>query len=160
MLIRSWLGHQGENEKESNLKRKYPRVFRGTVENISKLTTNTQTVFCKPQYKLSVVIPAYNEEKRLEFMINDAFKSLVQKIESDPKFNCEIILVDDGSKDETIKEYRRIISTFLKISKIDFKLLKLGTNSGKGKAVSEVLGIQSFYTCIIVSLLGYIGQFG
>lgn len=108
------------------------------------MITHPQTVFCKPQYKLSVVIPAYNEEKRLEFMLNDAFKSLVRKTKSDPTYNCEIILVDDGSKDETIKEYRRIISLFPKNSRIDFKLLKLGINSGKGKAVSEVFDIKSF----------------
>lgn len=108
------------------------------------MITHPQTVFCKPQYKLSVVIPAYNEEQRLEFMLNDAFKSLVRKIKSDPIYNCEIILVDDGSKDETIKEYRRIISFFPKNSRIDFKLLKLEINSGKGKAVSEVFDKKSF----------------
>lgn len=159
MLIRSWIGNKRKDGKEANLKRKYPRVFRGTVENISKLKTNTQTVFCKPHYKLSVVIPAYNEEKRLEFMLNDAFKSLIRKIKSDRAYNCEIILVDDGSKDETIKEYRRIISLFPNNSRIDFKLLKLGSNSGKGKAVSEVFEKKSFLY-IIVTLLGHIGQFG
>ena len=123
---------------EANSKRKYPRIFRGTVENISKLKTKSQTIFDKPQYKLSVVIPAYNEEKRLNFMLNDTLKSLFLKIKSDPDYTCEIILVDDGSKDETIKEYRRIISEFPKNPKIDLKLLKLGANSGKGKAVSEV----------------------
>ena len=142
LLIRSWIGNKGEKEKEANLKRKYPRIFRGTVENISRFNTKPQTIFDKPQYKLSVVIPAYNEEKRLEFMLNDAFKSLLRKVKSDPACTCEIILVDDGSKDETIKEYRRIVSEFLTNPKIDFKLLKLGINSGKGKAVSEVKDIK------------------
>lgn len=124
--------------KEANLKRKYPRVFRGTVENISRLSIKSQTIFDTPQYKLTVVIPAYNEEKRLEFMLNDAYKSLAHKVKSDSTYTCEVILVDDGSKDGTIKEYRRIVSEFPQNNNIDFKLLKLGLNSGKGKAVSEV----------------------
>ena len=138
MLIRSWFANNSGKGKESNLKRKYPRVFRGTVENISRLSTKSQTIFDTPQYKLTVVIPAYNEEKRLEFMLNDAYEPLAHKVKLDPTYSCEVILVDDGSKDGTIKEYRRIVSGFPQNASIDFKLVKLGLNSGKGKAVSEV----------------------
>ena len=71
-------------------------------------------------------------------MLNDAFKYIFCKAKSDLAYSCEIILVDDGSKDGTISEYRRLVSAFPSNPNIDFKLLKLGLNSGKGKAVSEV----------------------
>ena len=97
-----------------------------------------QSIFDKAKYKLSLVIPAFNEEKRLEHMLKDTWKVLKNKASSDFKFNCEVILVDDGSKDGTIYEYRRIVSQLKNNSQIVFKLIKLGLNSGKGRAVSEV----------------------
>lgn len=71
-------------------------------------------------------------------MLSDVFTVLRVKTERDFKYSAEILLVDDGSKDQTVKEYKRLVSTFEKDSRITFKLIKLRTNSGKGKAVSEV----------------------
>lgn len=45
--------------------------------------------------KLSIIIPSYNAEKTLEMCINS-----IQKTNYD---NLEIIIVNDGSKDETEK---------------------------------------------------------
>lgn len=132
---------KNEGKKSLNSIKQYPRIFRGKVETLSKLNTNNrklQSVFDDSEFKLSVVIPAYNEEKRLEFMLKDTLKVLKTKVSSDPEFNCEILLVDDGSKDGTIDEYRRIVSKTNTNTRIVFKLLKLEANSGKGKAVSEV----------------------
>lgn len=125
--------------KDFNFKQKYPRNYRGIVENISKSSKNTQSIFDSPHYKLTVVIPAYNEENRLEFMLKDTFKSLLIYSKSSPLFNCEVILADDGSKDGTASKYGQVVSTFPNNPKIDFKMIKLGKNSGKGKAVSEVI---------------------
>lgn len=89
------------------------------------------------------MIPAYNEEKRLDFMLKEVMIVLELKIKADQKYNCEIILVDDGSKDGTVLEYRRIVTTFKQNPRIHFKLLKLSKNSGKGRAVCEVILILS-----------------
>lgn len=130
-----------ENGKRSIPKHFYPRKFKGVVECISKSSGNNrrfQSLSDESEYRLSVIIPAYNEEQRLKNMLEDTLKVLKSKVNSDREFNCEIILVDDGSKDGTVDEYKRIVSTFGNIEKIEFKLLKLKINSGKGRAVSEV----------------------
>lgn len=71
-------------------------------------------------------------------MLNDVLMVLKSKISSDQGYNCEVILVDDGSKDKTIEEYKKLVSSFGQIQRIDFKLIKMEKNSGKGSAVSEV----------------------
>lgn len=52
----------------------------------------------KGQQSLSIVIPAYNEEESLEFVLKDTLKDL-------PKYfrDFEIIVVDDGSTDRTLE---------------------------------------------------------
>lgn len=47
---------------------------------------------------LSVVIPAYNEEESIEYVLTDTIKDLPKTIE-----NYEIIVVDDGSIDRTLQ---------------------------------------------------------
>jgi len=51
--------------------------------------------------KLSVVIPAYNEEKNISFLISELVKTLSQT-----KYDFELILVDDGSRDNTLNEIK------------------------------------------------------
>lgn len=70
---------------------------------------------------LSIVIPAYNEEDLIEDTLVKVKKEL-QKL----KIKWEIIVVDDGSHDETSKIVK-------KISKV--KLIKLKHNQGKGAAL-------------------------
>ena len=95
-----------------------------------------------PEYKLSLIIPAYNEEKRLKNMLGNVLEVLKSKISSERKYNCEVILVDDGSMDKTVEVYKKVVSAFGSSKRIDFKLLKLAKNSGKGFAVSEVYTYQ------------------
>lgn len=47
---------------------------------------------------LSVVIPAYNEEESIEYVLTDTIKDLPKTVE-----NYEIIVVDDGSIDRTLQ---------------------------------------------------------
>ena len=75
---------------------------------------------------LTIVIPAYNEESRIEKTIDTLLnKSQELKIK-------EILIVDDGSIDKTSK----IVSTKLhSVTKI--RLIRLDTNQGKGRALRE-----------------------
>ena len=75
---------------------------------------------------LSIVIPAYNEEKRIEKTIDTL---LNEKNELKIK---EILIVDDGSIDKTSK----IVLTKSHSSNI-IKLIQLETNQGKGGALRE-----------------------
>lgn len=75
--------------------------------------------------KLSVVIPAYNEERRIAKTLS-AISSYLEKQD----FSWEIIVVDDGSKDTTVQ-----IVNDLHLPSL--RLIKLGQNQGKGAAVKK-----------------------
>lgn len=71
--------------------------------------------------KISIIIPVYNENKTIS--------ELLEKVEAQVQINKQIIIVDDGSKDESIKE----------IEKFPFKsdkiIIKREKNYGKGAAI-------------------------
>lgn len=76
---------------------------------------------------LTIVVPAYNEEERLPKMLEECTTYLEK---SGQKY--EIIIVDDGSKDQTSKislQWSR------KLGSEKLRLLKLEKNLGKGGAV-------------------------
>lgn len=72
--------------------------------------------------KISIIIPIYNEEETIPFLRNRIIKT-IEKIEN-YKFN--IILVNDGSKDNSLKEIK-------KTRRIDnrFEYISLSRNYGK-----------------------------
>ena len=76
---------------------------------------------------LSVVIPVFNEEKRLPENLDKIIDFLKSK-----KINSEIILVDDGSSDKTWK----VLESY-KAKHGNIKLLKHQKNLGKGAAVKS-----------------------
>jgi dolichyl-phosphate beta-glucosyltransferase len=78
-----------------------------------------------PIHMLSVVIPCYNSSSFIDVTVESLLTFLVELV---PSF--EIVLVDDGSTDETPK---LITAWSLKDSRI--KALNLPENSGKGAAV-------------------------
>ncbi len=83
--------------------------------------------------KLSVIIPSYNEEKTIEKVISE-----VNNFETFPK---EIIVVDDGSTDNTRKILKNIKHEAVKIFHHD-------RNYGKGKAIQT--GIKESNGDIII----------
>jgi len=91
-----------------------------------------------PGCDLSVIIPAYEEEKRLPVMLDECTEFLEQKIKENPKFTYEIIVVSDGSKDKTVQTAMKYCKKF---STEKFRVLELIENRGKGGAVR--LGMQS-----------------
>lgn len=89
--------------------------------------------------ELSIIIPLYNEEKR--------FPKSFKKIETyflKQKIKCEIVLVDDGSDDKTLK----VIRSFK--SRIPLKIVESPQNQGKGGAlklgVAASIGKNVFFT--------------
>lgn len=76
---------------------------------------------------LSVVIPAYNEEKHISDTIISVNKYLSQQ-----NYPFEIIVVSDGSKDRTQKIVRELVSTIYNLKFIDNE-----KNQGKGAAVRQ-----------------------
>ncbi len=76
---------------------------------------------------LSVIIPAYNEEKRLGPTLLDVDKYLSEK-----KFKSEIIVVNDGSTDKTVE----IVKHFSQLIP-NLKLIDNYQNQGKGAVVRQ-----------------------
>jgi len=91
--------------------------------------------YCKNEndmVDLSIIVPAYNEEKRLQLMVPDTIKYLQDKKKADPKFTYEIIIVSDGSKDKT---YEKALE-FCELEKPGVvRVLNLVKNRGKGGAI-------------------------
>lgn len=82
--------------------------------------------------KLSVVVPAYNEEERLPVMLDETLEYLQQRQKKDPSFSYEIIVVDDGSKDATTKVALKYVENH---GADKIRVLTLAKNRGKGGAV-------------------------
>jgi len=76
---------------------------------------------------LSIIIPAYNEEKRLPYTLIDINKYL--SLES---YAYEILVVNDGSTDNTVEEVKKLYSIVGNLRIIDNKV-----NRGKGTAVKQ-----------------------
>ena len=76
-------------------------------------------------YNLSVVIPAYNEEKKISKDIEAVFEYFKEN-----SINGELIIVNDGSKDQTYN----IANNFLKKFQ-SLKIINYEKNRGKGYAV-------------------------
>ena len=55
--------------------------------------------------KLSIVVPCYNEEGNVK-----AFSEAVYKVFKNKKIKYEIIFVNDGSKDDTVKQLKEIVA--------------------------------------------------
>ena len=77
--------------------------------------------------RLSVIIPAYNEEKRLPKTLIEIDKYL-----SKQDYNYEIVVVDDGSRDETVAITKEMVSKIRNLRVIDNK-----ENHGKGYVVKQ-----------------------
>lgn len=76
---------------------------------------------------LSIIIPAYNEERRILSTLTKIIEHLKQK-----PFSCEILVVDDGSCDTTCE----IVEKFATVHS-NLTLLRSPTNQGKGSAVKR-----------------------
>ncbi|XP_003971382.2 dolichyl-phosphate beta-glucosyltransferase [Takifugu rubripes] len=82
--------------------------------------------------ELSVVIPAYNEELRIPLMLDEAMQYLENRQKKDPSFTYEVIVVNDGSKDQTTEvalQYTR------EYGPDKVRVMTLVKNRGKGGAV-------------------------
>jgi len=78
-----------------------------------------------PARSLSVIIPAYNEERRLPGSVERIHRYLLEK-----RYDAEIIVVDDGSRDRTT-QFMHALQPSLPL----LRVLTHKTNTGKDYAV-------------------------
>ena len=87
--------------------------------------------------KLSVIVPAYNEEKRFEPFL----KQLIAFKKANPYIG-EILVVNDGSTDNTLG----LLNNYKK----DIKIVSYKKNRGKGYAVKQgLLAATGDYICFM-----------
>ena len=116
-------------------------------------------------HTLSLVIPAYNEEKRLPVMLKATFnylngnRQLLSRIfkkilglkSEGGDLKYELIVVDDGSEDNTADVVRKYAS---KVTKDTMKLVSMNKNSGKGAAVMMGMLRSSGQLCLMLDADG------
>lgn len=105
--------------------------------------------------KLSIVIPAYNEEKKIGKVIQD-IKEASKGIEE-----CEIIVVDDGSHDSTASIAEK---TGVRVVRHPLNMgygaaLKSGIKAAKNQEIMFFDADDSFYAEDILKLLEYSNDF-
>ena len=83
----------------------------------------------KTDYNISIIVPVHNEELRVE-------KGILRICEyfDGRKYDYEIIIAEDGSKDKTVKIIRELEK---KNSRI--KVISSSNRLGKGRAISEAM---------------------
>ncbi|KAK9898163.1 glycosyltransferase family 2 protein [Cystobasidium minutum MCA 4210] len=84
--------------------------------------------------KLTVIVPAYNEETRLPLMLDEALAHLSKNYSSDA---YEILIVDDGSKDATFSRALEFAKENSDRGGKNIRVVKLAKNRGKGGAVTH-----------------------
>lgn len=91
--------------------------------------------------KLSFVVPCYNEEKNIELF----YKNVVESFKNG-KYKIEIIFINDGSKDNTLIELKKLLT------KKDFsiKIINFSRNFGKEAGIySGLKASTGDYTVLI-----------
>jgi glycosyltransferase involved in cell wall biosynthesis len=89
--------------------------------------------------KLSVILPAYNEEEN----IKEAYNKIKKSFENLKKLDYEVIFVNDGSTDKTREELNKLNDERVKV--INFE-------KRKGKSFALFTGIKNAINDIIVTL--------
>ncbi len=92
---------------------------------------NLPLAFCQMKPAISIVVPAFEEQTRL----GDSIKQILAYIERE-KLSAELIVVDDGSKDDTAKIAEAVTFEF---PDLQTKVIRYEENRGKGFAVKTGL---------------------
>ncbi|HIH32381.1 TPA: glycosyltransferase family 2 protein [Candidatus Woesearchaeota archaeon] len=91
------------------------------------MTKMGKSIKTSNRIKISIIIPAYNEESRMKSFLEEIMSFCKSKLK-----NYELIFVDDGSKDDTKKIFERF-----KSRNSNIQLISYSPNHGKGYAVKK-----------------------
>ncbi|GAB4831793.1 hypothetical protein Ancab_005805 [Ancistrocladus abbreviatus] len=92
------------------------------------------SIFDPAEKYMSLIIPAFNEEHRLPGALDETMNYLQKRVEKDESFSYEVLIVDDGSVDDT----KRVAFNFVKKYTVDnVRVILLGRNHGKGEAIRK-----------------------
>ena len=91
-----------------------------------------------PKPLLSIVIPAYNEERRLPQTLEQVFTFLKQQ-----SYQAEVIVVENGSSDKTFAIAQQFAGQFNNLHVIQEPLRGKGQASRRGALAGEPAGCVS-----------------
>jgi len=104
------------------------------VDSKTRIRKFFPSVFDSAEVNLSLIVPAYNEEARLEEMMEQTMAYLLNRKKQQKDFSFEVIIVDDGSKDRTVKVACKFVDRY---STDCVRVMILDENQGKGGAVQQ-----------------------
>src|ERR1700757_4739301 len=113
----------------------YVEVFRGRDRkfhpmmlgsDVSRLTTTAANAAAQG---LSIIVPVYNEAAGLE-LLHRRLGALATRLRQRFRLGCEVVYVDDGSTDATLK-----IARGLAAESLDVQVVSLSRNFGKEAAL-------------------------
>lgn len=126
-----------QNKKSSGYRRPYNKRRRYYGKRTPREYSNKIKTSFK---KLSVIVPLYNEEESIRPLITEIKKALY-KVEID----YEVLLIDDGSNDDSLKRIKEISKTDKRFKYISFRknygksaALHIGFKNAKGNAVVTI----------------------
>ncbi|MBC7580618.1 MAG: glycosyltransferase family 2 protein [Tardiphaga sp.] len=97
--------------------------------DVSGLSTDAATAAAAAARGLSIVVPLYNEAPGL-VIFHDRLDALAATLKARHGLSCEVIYVDDGSADATLK-----IAGGLRATALDVQVVSLSRNFGKEAAL-------------------------
>ena len=77
---------------------------------------------------LSVIVPCYNEEENVHYFYEELMKN--QHFFDEKQLDVEVIYIDDGSKDKTVEEVKKLAVTDARV-----KMVSFSRNFGKEAAI-------------------------
>jgi len=92
------------------------------------------SLYEKGSLYLSIIVPAYNEEERINTMLEETVEYLLRRSTENEKFDWELIIVDDGSRDKT---GLKVLDWVKRFTTDRIRVLPLVKNQGKGGAVQQ-----------------------
>jgi poly-beta-1,6 N-acetyl-D-glucosamine synthase len=107
---------------------------------------NRNEIFHDPKpenkYGISVLIPAYNEEESIEDTVKAVLRSTYENL-------LEIIIINDGSKDNTLEIAKRLEKEYSKVKILDKE------NSGKADSLNQAMKIAQGELIAVVDADSY-----
>src|SRR5258708_7732152 len=130
MLLR---GCRRRSHRTQDLGRHKKYRSRSTKTNLLFLFKNLTLAFCSMAPEVSIVIPAFDEQERL----GESLRKIHEYLRTD-NLNAEVIVVDDGSVDETAAVAEAVLAEYPSVSS---QVIRYEDNRGKGYAVRT--GLQA-----------------
>ena len=102
--------------------------------------------YSKKDFDVIIILPVFNEEKNIKYVCIE----LIEKL-SQGNYNFQILLVDDGSTDDTLSEIEQLSSSYEEVKYISF-------SRNFGKEIAIMAGIREIRDTF--DFLGYMDSDG